>query len=321
MSTGLVYSPEFLNHRPGAGHPERPERLKAILAGLEKEGLLNRMTNIDFGAAPVSEIQRVHTAGYIARVAQACEQGAAYIDTPDSQICRESYDVARLAVGGVLAAADAIMAKSITNALCLVRPPGHHAEADQSMGFCLFNNVAIATRHLQAEYGLGRILILDWDVHHGNGTQHTFEAEAGVFYASFHESPRFCYPGTGWPSEKGIGEGTGTTLNMPFEPGATDEDYRTAWGQQLSPAVKSFRPDFILVSSGYDAHRDDPLAALNLTIDAFIFLMQQTCELAAEFSQNRLLVSLEGGYDLNVLSQAVAAQARVLIEAAQRNTQ
>ena len=321
MSTGLAYSAEFLKHRPSAVHPERPERLEAIHTALHNEGLLDQMVNIDFGPAPVSEIQRVHTAGYIDRVATSCEQGEPYIDSPDSQICRESYTVARLAVGAVLAAADAIMAKRLTNALCLVRPPGHHAEADKSMGFCLFNNVAIATKYLQAKYNLERILIIDWDVHHGNGTQHTFEADSSVFYASFHQSPISCYPGTGWQTEKGTGAGTGTTLNISFEPGATNDDYRTAWKQQLQPAVEVFRPDFIIVSSGYDAHRDDPLAALNLSIDGFSFLMKQTCQLANQFAQNRLLVALEGGYNLAVLSEAVRTQARILIKAAELTTQ
>lgn len=317
MSTGLAYSAEFLKHRPSPSHPERPERLQAIHKVLKDEGLLDQMVHFSFSPASLSDIQRVHTADYIDRVAASCERGAAYIDSPDSQICAESYAVARLAVGAVLAAADAIMAKSLANAMCLVRPPGHHAEADQSMGFCLFNNVAIATRHLQDKYGLERILILDWDVHHGNGTQHTFEDDPGVFYASFHESPRFCYPGTGWPEEKGKDDGIGTTLNIPFEPGATDDDYRTAWKHQLQPAVEAFRPHFILVSSGYDAHRDDPLATLDLSTDGFSFLMTEACQLAAEFAEGRLLVALEGGYDLDVLSEAVASQAAILIQAGQ----
>ena len=317
MSTGLAYSAEFLKHRPGPSHPERPERLVAIHKALEDKGLLPQMVSVNFGAASVSDIQRVHTASYIDRVAASCERGDTYIDSPDSQICRQSYAVARLAVGAVLAAADAIMDGSLTNALCLVRPPGHHAEADQSMGFCLFNNVAITARHLQANYGLKRILILDWDVHHGNGTQHTFESDPGVFYASFHESPRFCYPGTGWPDEKGKGEGTGTTLNMPFEPSATDDDYRTVWKERLRPAVEAFRPEFILVSSGYDAHRDDPLATLDLSVEIFGFLMTEACQLAAEFAEKRLLVALEGGYNLTVLSEAVTTQADILIQAGQ----
>ncbi|NIA06993.1 MAG: histone deacetylase [Actinobacteria bacterium] len=320
MSTGLAYSAEFLKHRPSAAHPEKPERLQAIHTALDNEGLLDHMVNIDFGPTPVSEIQRVHTASYIDRVAASCEQGVPYIDSPDSQICRESYTVARLAVGAVLAAADAIMAKRLTNALCLVRPPGHHAEADRSMGFCLFNNVAIAAKYLLAKYNLQRILVLDWDVHHGNGTQHAFEADPSVFYASFHQSPASCYPGTGWQTEKGTGAGRGTILNMPFEPGATDDDYRTAWNQQLQPAVEVFRPDFIIVSSGYDAHRDDPLAALNLSTDGFSFLMKQTCQLANRLAQSRLLVVLEGGYNLAVLSEAVCTQTRILIEAAERAT-
>lgn len=321
MATGLAYSAEFLKHRPSTAHPERPERLEAILAALDNEGLLDHMANINFGPAPVSEIQRVHTTSYIDRVAASCEKGAPYVDSPDSEICGASYTVARLAVGAVLAAADAIMAKRLTNALCLVRPPGHHAEADQSMGFCLFNNVAIVARYLQAKYNLERILILDWDVHHGNGTQHTFEADPSVFYASFHQSPTSCYPGTGWPDEKGTGDGAGTTLNMPFEPGASDYDYRTAWKRHLQLAVGDFRPDFIIVSSGYDAHRDDPLAALNLSVDGFSFLMKQTCRVAGQFAQNRLLIALEGGYNLAVLSEAVCAHARILIEAAEVTTQ
>ena len=315
MATGLAYCSEFLRHRPSIGHPERPERLEAIYESLKNQGLLDQMLNIDFSPAGISDIQRVHTAEYIQRVSQLCKSGASYIDSPESEICPESYDVARLAVGAVVAATDDIMTGRLNNALCLIRPPGHHAEADLSMGFCLFNNVAIAARHLQAKHSLDRILILDWDVHHGNGTQHTFEEDPRVFYASFHQSPNSCYPGTGWPEETGRGPGTGTTLNMPFEPGATDDDYRTVYKQQLTPAIKDFQPQFIIVSSGFDAHREDPLAALNLSIDGFNFLITQTCQLAAQFARNRLLVALEGGYNLAALSEAGCAQARILLQA------
>ena len=314
MPTGLTYSPEFLKHCPSTGHPDRPERLEAIYNRLETKGLLSQLVNLTFTPADLSDIERVHTAEYIKRVAQSCKNGAPYIDSPDSEICPESYDVARLAVGAVLAASDAIISQRVTNALCLVRPPGHHAEVDESMGFCLFNNVAIAARYLQAKYSMEKILIVDWDVHHGNGTQHIFEHDPTVFYASFHQSPSSCYPGTGWPDEKGKGLGKGTTLNMPFEPGADDDDYRTIYNQQFRPAVEDFQPDFILISSGFDAHRNDPLASLSLTTEGFTFLMQQTCLLASQFAENRLLVLLEGGYDLEALAEGVTSQVLVLLQ-------
>ena len=314
MPTGLAYSPEFLKHRTGPGHPERPQRLQAIYDRLATDGLLEQMQPIDFSPADIAQIARVHTPPYIERVARSCRNGAPFIDSPDSEICPESYEVARLAVGAVLAAADAVVDGSLTNALCLLRPPGHHAEADTSMGFCLFNNVAIAARRLQQLHSLQRILIIDWDVHHGNGTQHTFESDPGVFYASFHQSPSSCYPGTGWASEKGTGPGLGTTLNMPFEPGATDADYRTSFTDLLVPAVEAFDPEFILVSSGFDAHADDPLANLCLTVDGFNFLLERTCQLAHNFADDRVLVVLEGGYNLEVLAQAVACQTRILLQ-------
>ncbi len=315
MPTGLVYSPEFLKHRTSSTHPECPQRLQAIYDRLAADDLLNQMHAIDFSSAQLSQIETVHTRPYIERVAQTCRDGKPYIDSPDSEICPESYDVARLAVGAVLAATDAIMDGSLTNALCLVRPPGHHAEADTSMGFCLFNNIAIAARHLQQIHSLHRILIIDWDVHHGNGTQHTFESDPDVFYVSLHQSPNTCYPGTGSLSEKGIGPGLATTLNIPFEPGATDADYRAAFTDLIVPAVEAFAPEFILVSSGFDAHADDPLANLCLTVDGFNFLLQQTCDLAHTFADDRLLVTLEGGYNLEVLAHAVACHARILLQA------
>ncbi len=321
MPTGLAYSPEFLKHRTGPDHPERPQRLQAIYDRLARAGLLDRMQPIDFSSADISQIERVHTRQYIERVAQYCRNGAPFIDSPDSEICPESYEVARLAVGAVLAAADALMDGSLTNALCLVRPPGHHAEADSSMGFCLFNNVAIAARRLQQLHSLQRILIIDWDVHHGNGTQHTFESDPGVFYASFHQSPSSCYPGTGWASEKGAGPGLGATLNIPFEPGATDADYRASFTDLLVPAVEAFDPEFILVSSGFDAHADDPWAGLCLTVDGFNFLLQQTSLLAHTFADDRLLVVIEGGYNLDVLAEAVASQARILLQASRPTAQ
>ena len=313
MATGLAYSPDFLKHLTGPGHPERPQRLTAIYDRLKAEGLLEQMTPVSFTPADTEQISLVHTSEYIQRVAGHCRDGAAYVDSPDSTICPESYDVALLAVGAVLAATDAIMDTRLDNALCLVRPPGHHAEAGRSMGFCLFNNVAIAARHLQQNHSLERILIIDWDVHHGNGTQHTFQSDPGVFYASLHQSPASCYPGTGWANEKGIGPATGTTLNIPFEPGATDDDYRTSFSEILEPAIKTFQPQFILVSSGFDAHQDDPLASLCLSDAAFRFLIERTCALAQRLADGRLLIVLEGGYNLDVLAQAVACQARTLL--------
>ena len=320
MATGLAYSPNFLKHLTGSGHPERPHRLTAIYDRLQAQGLLDQMTPISFAPADAEQIMLVHTSQYIQRVAAHCRDGAAFIDSPDSAICAESYDVALLAAGAVLSATDAIMDNRLDNALCLVRPPGHHAEADRSMGFCLFNNVAIAARHLQQNHNLQKILIIDWDVHHGNGTQHTFESDPGVFYASLHQSPASCYPGTGWPREKGIGPATGTTLNITFEPGATDDDYRTSFGEILEPAIKSFQPQFILASSGFDAHEDDPLASLCLSDEAFRFLIERTCALAQSFANGRLLVALEGGYNLDVLAQGVACQARTLIQAADQTS-
>ena len=314
MATGLAYSPEFLKHRPSSGHPESPERLKAIHRRLQTEELLDQLAKIDFTPADLVDIERVHTREYINRLARLCQSGADFIDSPDSEISPESYNIARLAVGAVLAAADAIVQRRLTNAFCLVRPPGHHAERDRSMGFCLFNNVAVAAKYLQTQHGLEKILVVDWDVHHGNGTQHIFESDPSVFYASFHQSPSSCYPGTGWAHETGKDHGAGTTLNMPSEPGATDNDYRTLFKELLRPAAESYEPQFIIVSSGYDAHRDDPLAALSLTTDGLNFLMEQTCLLARQFAQGRLLVVLEGGYNLDALARGVEAHLRVLLD-------
>lgn len=202
MPTGLAYSPEFLKHRTSSTHPESPQRLQAIYDRLAAEDLLDQMHAIDFSPAELSQIERVHTRPYIERVAQACRDGRPFIDSPDSEICPESYQVARLAVGAVLAVTDAIMDGSLTNALCLVRPPGHHAEADTSMGFCLFNNIAIAARHLQQTHNLHRILIIDWDVHHGNGTQHTFESDPDVFMFLCTNPPTLVTPAQVHPAKK-----------------------------------------------------------------------------------------------------------------------
>ena len=315
MATGLAYSPRFLEHVPGPTHPESPARLRAIYGGLEAAGLLGKFKAIDFVKAPVSELGRVHTASYIERVRHCCQSGAAWIDSPDSEICPDSYEVARLAVGAVLAGCDEVMAGVVTNALCLVRPPGHHAEADRSMGFCLFNNVAIAARRLQQVHGLQRILILDWDVHHGNGTQHVFESDPGVLYISLHQSPDTCYPGTGFAREQGTGMGKGATVNIPFEPGASDDDYRTIFMERLRPIIDRFSPEFVLVSSGFDSHTDDPLAGVCLSIEGLDFLLRQTCDAARRLCGGRLVVTLEGGYNLDVLAEGVSSQARILVAA------
>lgn len=318
MRFGLVFDDRFGRHETGLGHPERPERFEAIRAGLTAAGLLNP-SELPSGvqlippvAATDAEILTVHTPTYLERLKSACASGAAYIDTPDSTIGRESLEVARLAAGAVISAARRMGRGEITRAFCAVRPPGHHAERDQSMGFCLLANVALAVETLRREHGLTRIAVIDWDVHHGNGTQHIFEADDQVFFVSLHGHPRYLYPGTGFEDEIGTGPGRGHTLNIPLLPGTDDASYRRVFADRVIPAIDTYRPELIVVSAGFDAHADDPLGNLRLGDATFDWLTGQICELADRHCAGRILSVLEGGYDLGVLRRCVSDHARVL---------
>ncbi len=312
--TGWCYDARCLLHKTGPGHPERPERLRAITRAMDDLGLMRRLTPLAFGPAERRWLEANHAPAYIDRVEQACRSGQTHIDTLDCPISPESYEAATLAVGAALAACDGVMTGEVANACCTIRPPGHHAEHDLAMGFCLFNNIAIAARYLQQRWGLQRILILDWDVHHGNGTQHAFESDPSVFFCSLHEDPSRRYPGTGYETERGRGAGTGFTLNIPMESGASDADYRRAFEQTFLPAARTFKPDFVLISAGFDAHADDPLAAINLSDEAFDDMTRAALDLAHECCGGRLVSLLEGGYDLDALGRCVAKHIRLLLE-------
>jgi acetoin utilization deacetylase AcuC-like enzyme len=299
----------------GPGHPERPERLYAIEQALTASGLLDRCTRLALREATDCDIERVHRAPYIERVAQACQRGAAYIDTPDSSICGESYALARRAAGSVLEAVDQVMGGAVQNAFCPVRPPGHHAMSDHSMGFCLFNNIAIAADHLIHHHGLRRVLILDWDVHHGNGTQATFEHRRDVLFVSLHGHPSWVYPGTsGWENETGHGDGEGYTLNVAMEPGVGDAAYREAFNNRVEPLVASYRPEFVLISAGFDAHAADPLAPIELEDDSYAWMTRSLMDTAARYAKGRLVSVLEGGYDLGALARCVALHVAHLLD-------
>ncbi len=304
--TGLALDERFQGHLTGAGHPERPERLSHIASVLEARGLTRACTSVEASPIDVALISRVHAAQYIEHVQQACEDGLPYIDVPDSTVCRESYEIARLAAGAVTNAVDDVMAGRVDNAFCAVRPPGHHAERDQAMGFCLFNNIAIAARHLLDDHGLSRVLILDWDVHHGNGTQHTFEADPQVLFISLHGHPGIVYPGTGLVTERGIEAGEGFTINLPMLPPGDDDEYRRAFADTVLPAVEEFSPQFVLISAGFDAHRLDPLAPLELTTDSFGWMTDEMVRVAGKHCDGRIVSVLEGGYHLDALADSVA---------------
>lgn len=311
--TGWVYHPRFLDHDTGLHHPERPERLKSILRGLELSGTLPLLTPLAFEAASDAVLGLNHSADYIGRVQHTCAAMKNYIDSPDSAICPESEEIARLAVGGVLAACDAVVRGEVDNAFCAVRPPGHHARRDRSAGFCLYNNIAIAARHLLVQADVERVAILDWDVHHGDGTQDSFEQDAAVLFISMHEDPRHCYPGSGYANEVGRGPGAGFTLNIPVPSGAGDEVYHRAFAETIAPRLRAFRPSFLLVSNGLDAHADDPLAGVRLSDECFAWMAAQAVSLADELCSGRLVMVLEGGYDLGVLERCVPRQIRVLL--------
>ena len=311
--TGFVYHQDYLQHDMGSSHPESPDRLRAIMARLEASGLLARVTRIEPIEASDEAITRVHTSAYLAQLnALAPREGRASL-APDTLMSPGSLHAAYMSAGGALAAADAIMAGRVDNAFCALRPPGHHAERDRAMGFCLFNNVAVAARHLQQRHGIGRVLIVDWDVHHGNGTQHTFYSDPSVLFFSTHQYPH--YPGTGRATEQGEGRGEGLTVNVPMSPGEGDEEYREVFETILVPAADSFKPEFVMISAGFDAHRDDPLAGMALTEEGYGALSRIVLDIARRHCQGRVLSCLEGGYNLNALSASVGRHVLALIEA------
>ncbi len=311
--TGYLHDDRYLLHDTGPHHPETADRLRMIHRGIEDGGLISKLEAIKAKPARQDWIEIVHNIKYIFRFEEACLMGMPEMDYPDNQMCRETYDTAMLAVGGILEAVRLVMEGKIDNAFCAIRPPGHHAEVSGAMGFCYFNNVAIAARYLQREWGIKRVGIVDFDVHHGNGTQHIFESDPTVFYYSIHEHPSFAFPGTGREFEKGGGEGEGFTLNSPALPGQGDAEYKIMLERDLFPAFDSFKPEVILASTGFDAHEDDDMSGIRLTTGGYSWVMERVVELADSYSDGRLISVLEGGYRLERLPELAGNHVGILM--------
>ncbi len=309
--TGLVYHPAYLEHDMGPGHPESPNRLRAIMQRLEESGTAAQLTRIEPRRAEDEWIMQVHSPNYVASLNRHVPTDGRVSLDPDTSMSPGSLHAAYLAAGGALAAVDAIMARQVDHVFCAVRPPGHHAEAGRAMGFCLFNNVAIAARYVQKKYGLTRVLIVDWDVHHGNGTQHSFEEDPSVLFFSTHQYPH--YPGTGRGTERGKGAGEGLTINVPMEAGEGNEEYHAIFLKSLVPAADEFKPEFVIISAGFDAHKDDPLASMGLTEDGYRDLTRIVAGIAKRHAKGRILSSLEGGYNLVALAHSVDAHIKALV--------
>jgi len=258
------------------------------------------------------EILRVHDPDYLRKLELACRRGDLTLDSEDTYLSKNSYSIALLSAAGAIAGAEAVATGKADRAFCAVRPPGHHAARAEGMGFCLLNNAAITARYLQARHGVSKVMIIDWDVHHGNGTQSIFYEDPSVFFFSIHENPAFLYPGTGRRWETGKGAGVGTTLNAPMAPGAGDDDYRLAFEQLVAPAAERFRPEVLILSAGFDAHRDDPLADIQLTEEGFRFLSRFTIELANRFCGGKIVSLLEGGYERESLTRCTEIHIREL---------
>ncbi|MEM6257068.1 MAG: histone deacetylase [Planctomycetota bacterium] len=313
MSVGLYYHKRFLDHDTGRGHPERPDRLRAVVKRLSETGLWDKLKHPGFKPAERKSIELVHKAGYIDRLEKACQEGERFIDVPDSAISEESAEVAYLMAGAALDAVDQVASGRLDRAFVLGRPPGHHAEHDRSMGFCLFSNIAIAAEHWIKKHQAKRVAILDFDVHHGNGTQHHFEERPDVFFISIHQHPMTCYPGTGYAEETGKGKGAGTTLNVPLMPGGGDDIYAEVMTGQVVPAIKTFKPDALLISAGYDAASDDPLAQMDVSTEGFAMIAKHLRGYADEALQGKYVTLLEGGYHLEALSEGVAAYLKAML--------
>lgn len=306
--TAIIYSQKYLDHDPGRGHPESPRRLRVIIDELNRNDLFKKRncTLVEPKSANIKEVQLVHKSDHIQLVKESSERGGGLLDLGDTVVGPKSFEVALLAVGGTLKAVDLVMAEKFQNAFALVRPPGHHAGPYYAMGFCLFNNIAIAAAHLLKNFNLDRVLILDIDSHHGNGTQEIFYQTKKVLYISLHHDPRG-FPGTGFVDETGKGEGLGYNVNIPFPFRIDDQTYLQAIDQIVIPIVSQFKPQFILVSAGFDGHYTDPVGGLSLSASGYLETFRKTLNLASRFCEGKLVTVLEGGYGLNFLGKIITA--------------
>jgi acetoin utilization deacetylase AcuC-like enzyme len=302
MKTGIVKDGRYAEHNMGAAHPESPERVRAIYKMLEEEKGLAPLTLIPPRLATEKEVALIHTQEYVEQIKETAGRERVCLD-PDTSTSPRSYEIALLAAGGLLEAADRIMAGKVQSVFALVRPPGHHAEASQAKGFCIFNNVAIAAQYLVEKWNLRRILIVDWDLHHGNGTQNAFYSRADILFFSTHQFPH--YPGTGHWSEIGEGKGEGFTVNVPLAPGKTDDDFLSIYRKLLSPISSAYKPECILVSAGFDIFAGDPLGGMEVSAEGFGAMASELMDLAQQTAQGRLLFTLEGGYNLFGLQDGV----------------
>ena len=316
--TAFLFHPAFLEHDAGPWHPERPERLIAINERLEADGLWDRLAHPKPEPAPLETIALVHDPAYIELARREIESGAPDLSTGDTAVCEASWRAALVAAGAATGAVDLVLSDVKTrrakNAFCAVRPPGHHSRpVGGGMGFCVFNNIAIAARHARKAHGIDRVLIVDWDVHHGNGTQDAFWTDGSV--CQFHTHQRGIYPGTGWENERGAGEAEGLIRNFPLLRGSGIETFERLYLEELAPAAKDFKPELILVSAGYDSHKDDPLGGLALEEEGYARLTEIVLGLADELCSGRVVMTLEGGYNLDALAASVSATVRKMLGA------
>ncbi len=310
MKTGLVFHEGYMAHDTGSYHPECPARLSAVMERLTDAfgDLLTPITPID---GTEEWIARIHSPAYLEHVRDVCGQAPACLDSGDTPVSQGSHRAALLAVGGVLAAVDAVARGDAVNVFCAVRPPGHHATKDAAMGFCLFNNIAIGARYALDQHSLKKVLIVDWDVHHGNGTQDAFYDDNTVLYFSTHRYP--FYPGTGGEDETGTGKGRGLTVNCPISAGAGDEEYVRLFEEKLLPAADDFAPDIVFISAGFDAYENDPLGGMGVTHGGFGQMTQIIKEIAERHCGGRIVSVLEGGYDIDGLALCVESHVKILL--------
>jgi acetoin utilization deacetylase AcuC-like enzyme len=310
--TGFIYSERYLSHKTPQGHVEHPKRLEALLKAVERDGLRDSLVFLKPYSADPEFLAKVHDTAYLESFRNAAANGAGYFESRDCSISPESYDVALLAAGGVMAGVDAVMNRRVENVFCAVRPPGHHATRNAAMGFCFINNVAVGAAYARAAYGVERIFILDWDVHHGNGTQDLFVEDPLTYFCSFHEHPTFCFPGTGRRMERGAGPGQGYTLNIPLRPHAGDPELIELFDREAVPEIDRFRPDLIMISAGFDAHSDDPIADIDLSEKSYEHMTRRICEAADRHCGGRIVSVLEGGYHRPAFTSSVIAHLKAL---------